>query len=53
METKVLRKIVKIDEELCTGCMACIEVCPFEAIQLNPDYTEAKDNLKIIEDSFR
>ena len=24
----------KVDEELCTGCGACIDVCPTEAIVL-------------------
>lgn len=27
--------IVLISPELCTGCMACAEACPFGAIQLN------------------
>ena len=29
--------IVRIDEELCTGCKVCIEACPFAAPQFNPD----------------
>jgi len=29
--------IVLIDPDLCTGCMACIEACPFEAPQFNPE----------------
>ncbi|MFW5690576.1 MAG: 4Fe-4S binding protein [Planctomycetota bacterium] len=24
----------KVNEELCTGCGACVEVCPVEAISL-------------------
>ncbi|MDI6916509.1 MAG: 4Fe-4S binding protein [Thermoplasmatales archaeon] len=26
---------VKIDEEKCTGCGACVDVCPTEAITVN------------------
>jgi Fe-S-cluster-containing hydrogenase component 2 len=25
----------KVNEELCTGCGACVEVCPVEAISLS------------------
>lgn len=25
-------EIVKVDIDICTGCKACVEVCPFEAI---------------------
>ena len=32
--TKVKRKIIKIDEELCNGCGACIPSCPEQAIQI-------------------
>ena len=28
--------IVVMDDELCTGCQACIEVCPYEAIDFDP-----------------
>jgi len=31
--------VSKIDEEACDGCKACVELCPFEAI----DFDEAKD----------
>jgi heterodisulfide reductase subunit A-like polyferredoxin len=24
----------KVTQELCTGCEACLEVCPFDAIQM-------------------
>ncbi len=31
---KIVRKIIKIDEELCTGCGNCIIGCPEQAIEL-------------------
>jgi Fe-S-cluster-containing hydrogenase component 2 len=30
----------KVDEELCTGCGACVEVCPVEAISLRDGKTQ-------------
>jgi Fe-S-cluster-containing hydrogenase component 2 len=27
----------KVNEELCTGCGACVEVCPVDAISLSAD----------------
>ena len=32
--TKVKRKIIKIDEEKCNGCGACIPSCPEQALQI-------------------
>ncbi len=37
--------VSKIEEEACDGCKACVELCPFEAI----DFDEAKD-LAVIND---
>ncbi len=31
---KMKRKIIKIDEELCTGCEECIPACPEQALQM-------------------
>lgn len=31
------RGIVRIDEELCIGCKACIEACPFGAMQFDEE----------------
>jgi ferredoxin len=42
----VKRKIIKIDEELCTGCGDCIPNCPEGAIQL------IDDKARIISDIF-
>ena len=42
----VKRKIIKIDEELCTGCGECIPNCPEGAIQL------IDDKARIISDIF-
>ncbi len=30
--------IVLIDNELCIGCMACVEACPFGAMQFDDDH---------------
>lgn len=35
--TKRMDGIVLIDDRLCTGCMLCIEACPFGAPQFNPE----------------
>jgi len=42
----VIRKIIKIDDELCTGCGECIPNCPEGAIQL------IDDKARIISDIF-
>ncbi|GAI50306.1 unnamed protein product, partial [marine sediment metagenome] len=34
MTTKVLRKVVKIDEEKCNSCGACVPSCAEGAIQI-------------------
>ena len=35
--TKGQDGIVRISTELCIGCMACLQACPFGAPELNPD----------------
>jgi len=35
--TKRSDGIVLINQELCNGCMACAEACPFGAVQLNAE----------------
>jgi ferredoxin len=41
---RLLRKIININEELCTGCDSCITGCPEQAIQLveTPDGIKAR-----------
>ena len=41
---KVMRKIIKIDDELCDGCGACIPGCPEQALQIveTPDGPKAR-----------
>ena len=34
-EKMVKRKIIKIDEDLCTGCETCLERCQFSAMVMN------------------
>ena len=28
---------LNLNEEKCIGCLACVDACPFGAIQINPD----------------
>ena len=35
--TKRSDRIVVMDDGLCTGCQACIEACPYDAIDFDPD----------------
>ena len=35
--TKRTDGIISIIPEVCTGCIACFEACPFGALQLNPE----------------
>jgi len=35
--------IIKIDQELCTGCQRCVEVCPVNAIQGKPGEPQTID----------
>ncbi|MCG6910610.1 MAG: 4Fe-4S binding protein, partial [Deltaproteobacteria bacterium] len=36
--------VARIDPELCSGCLGCIEVCPFGAIYFNSDKNVAEVN---------
>lgn len=35
--------VVLVDKEKCTGCEACIEICPVEAIKLESDKVAIND----------
>jgi Fe-S-cluster-containing hydrogenase component 2 len=35
---------VIIDKELCTGCEACVDECPFDALSMVDDIAEVNDN---------
>lgn len=35
--TKRSDGIVLVNQELCDGCLACLEACPFGVMQLNPE----------------
>jgi Fe-S-cluster-containing hydrogenase component 2 len=34
---------VKVDKEKCTGCAACVEVCPLNAIKIKKDKAVISD----------
>ena len=34
---------VKVDKEKCTGCSACVEVCPVNAIKIESDKAAISD----------
>ena len=36
-----------IDKSLCTGCGACVDECPFDAIELRDDTARVKDNCNL------
>jgi ferredoxin len=34
----------KVDPEVCTGCGACVDICPIEAIELKNDIAVINTN---------
>jgi heterodisulfide reductase subunit A-like polyferredoxin len=36
-ELEVGGVVAVVDETKCTGCLTCVRVCPFGAVQINPD----------------
>ena len=34
---------IKVDKEKCTGCSACVEVCPVNAIEIKNDKAVVSD----------
>ena len=42
---KLPKQLAILDEDLCTGCEACVTVCPVDCIPFNPDYPETQEQL--------
>ena len=47
MAKKKLPKVLALlDEDMCTGCEACLVVCPVDCIPLDPDHAETREELE-------
>ena len=48
VQVEKLEHVVKLDEEACTSCGACLSICPVEALYMTEDYSVKLDEDKCV-----